>query len=57
MTAIKIYQHHCLRCNGNWQSSTVTPCICQRCHSPLWNKPYTRPDKLGQEKWPSRMKK
>ncbi len=32
-----VYTHHCLRCEGDWNSFNPKPLRCGKCKSPYWN--------------------
>jgi hypothetical protein len=42
----------CKRCNGEWDSRVEgrLPRQCPLCHTPLWNKDYSRTDMLYKNK-------
>jgi len=35
---VKLYIHHCKRCNNDWASKSENPKRCGRCKSPYWAK-------------------
>lgn len=35
---VKLYIHHCKRCNNDWSSKSENPKRCGRCKSPYWDK-------------------
>ena len=48
--SVEVYEHHCLRCGGNWTSYLKSPKACSRCRSFQWSTPYKQPWLKGKEK-------
>jgi len=35
---VKLYIHHCKRCDSDWSSKSENPKRCGRCKSPYWDR-------------------
>lgn len=40
----QVWQHHCLRCDNEWASTSRKPWRCPGCRSNYWNQPQLRPN-------------